>query len=519
MPCSRCGLVGHNKRKCQTEIKNSEIKEIKNSEIKKLKNSEIKETYKIADMDISSVDNNTPLYGNTFKNINELIISTDYKKIIRYITRIKNGPIKDYLSKYIYDIHYSRQIMNGNLTSRIKKFNNGICYNQIMKRCFNSYDIKKNNTSTNILNVTVINIITELNGISPSMCGVFIDYLIRRIISEINQQTFNDSRSNKLIESDNIITYHTENDNIWEYVGNNNDDYWEIRQKPLLSSKVIGKIKKGDKFFLYDKIEEWLKIGYKIIKEGWIIWKLPNVPDGEFKGVDCCKDQSMNIENKYIRKLTGDSIHTCYGGCKNKIEQEIYNTYPFIENECLLESCQRFSYGIVMDTKKYKTKDILNNIFDVSLCHIECFNSCPKQEDYNIFYNKLKSINIDSFINPLVEMCKHLVNDKKNIILNPALGGKLNNIEKSIPSDADLVVDDTLYDIKCTKNTHMTKYYEIFQLLGYTGLLLLNNKYNIKINNMIILNLLKGTLTTYDISYLEKNNFVNYIKLLTNTTT
>ena len=41
---------------------------------------------------------------------------------------------------------------------------------------------------------------------------------------------------------------------------------------------------------------------------------------------------------------------------ENKIEQEIYHTYPFIINECFLYSCRRFSYGIVMDTKKYKTR-------------------------------------------------------------------------------------------------------------------------------------------------------------------
>jgi len=94
----------------------------------------------------------------------------------------------------------------------------------------------------------------------------------------------------------------------------------------------------------------------------------------------------------------------------------------------------------------------------------------------------------------------------------------LNDLENtSIPSDADLVIDDTLYDIKCTKTTNIGKeYYELLQLLGYSGLLLLNKKYEQKINNMIILNILEGTSTKYNITYLEKDNFVKYIKQLTN---
>jgi hypothetical protein len=225
----------------------------------------------------------------------------------------------------------------------------------------------------------------------------------------------------------------------------------------------------------------------------------------------------MNIENKYIQRVKGNNIHYCSSGCKYDIEQSIYFGAPEYINTCSLESCQYISYEKVKNTKMYQTKYILYDIFLISLCHTEAFGFCPKQEKFNTFHNKLMSIAVDEFVGPLTEMCKSLIQDKTNILLNPALGGPLNELENSsIPSDADLVIDDTLYDIKCTRTMNIGKeYYELLQLLGYSGLLLLNKKYEQKINNMIILNILEGTSTKYNISYLEKDNFVKYIQQLT----
>jgi hypothetical protein len=129
--------------------------------------------------------------------------------------------------------------------------------------------------------------------------------------------------------------------------------------------------------------------------------------------------------------------------------------------------------------------------------------------------NKLKNNNTDDLVCSLTEMCKAIIKDKADIILNPSLGGPLTELTGvSIPSDADLVVDDTIIDIKCTKTKKTLDYYEILQLLGYTGLLLLNKKYQRRINNMMILNILEGTCKIYNVAYLEKHNYVKYIKML-----
>ncbi len=506
MKCSNCKLIGHNKRKCPKEVGQSNILQV-----------DINVIYKIHVNDISGINHNTTLIGKTFKNIEELQICTDSRKVILYITHLKAGPIKDYLSKWLYEAHYSKQPMRGNLTDRIKKINNGICYNEIMKYCFNSYDIKRNTTSTSILDAKGINIVKQLYDICPSMCGSFIDYLIRRIISELTNRSFNDSRANKILKGDNIISYHSENDNIWEYIKNEDWGPWVIKKESRLSSEKIGEINECDRFIGYEKKDEWLKIKYKNI-DGWIRWKLPKLPTGEHHIlVECYSDPSMNIENKYIKKVIGDNNHMCSNGCKYLIEQSIYFVKPEYINCCTLKTCQNVSYENVKDTARYKTKDIINDIFSISLCHTEAFGFCPKQETFDAFHTKLNGIIIDDLLGPLTEMCKTLIHDKKNILLNPALGGPLNEIEnRSIPSDADLVIDDTLYDIKCTRTTNIGKeYYELLQLLGYSGLLLLNKKYEHKINNMIILNLLEGTSTKYNISYLEKDNFVKYINQLT----
>ena len=505
MKCSKCKGLGHNKRNCPNELIVSNVLQINKNIINK-----------INEYDISNINDTTVLLGNTFRNIEELKMCIDSRKVILYITHLKDGPIKDYLSSWLYEYHYSKQYMNGNLTDRIKKINNGICYTQIMKQCFNSYDIKRNMISTAILDINATNIVKDLHYICPSICGSFIDYLIRRIISELTNKPFSDLRANTILKPDNLITYHSENDNIWEYVKNDEWGNWQIKEEPLLTSKMISDIYERDRFVGYEMKNEWLKIIYKNV-EGWVRWKLPKGGNTQTKDIECHSDTSMNIENKYIQRVKGDNIHMCSKGCKYDIEQSIYFVKPEYINTCSLETCQYISYEKVKDTAKYKTKDILYDIFAISLCHTEAFGFCPKQDKLDAFHNKLKNTVICDLVEPLTEMCKSLLDNKTNILLNPVLGGPLNNLENtSIPSDADLVIDDTLYDIKCTRTSNIGKeYYEILQLLGYSSLLLLNKKFDHKINNIVILNILEGTSSKYDINYLEKDSFIKYIQRLT----
>ena len=469
----------YEKRKYQHEISLSDNKQI----------------YKIVENDISDINDTTILTGKCFNTIADLKKCSDHKKVILRITNLKSGPIKDYLSNWLYNSYYSKKSMTGNLTDRIKNINNGVCYNEIMKRCFDSYDIKMNKNSNIILNSKTVSIIRKFNEICPPMCGIFIDYLIRRIISELISIPFSDSRANKILSDFNIIT-DIKADNIWEFIDNDYFDEWNIYKEPvLLISNVIGKIKKGGVFKSFEKNKEWMKIDYDGII-GWVRWKLPE--DG-----NDTDDINLMIDNKYLKR----KYHTCSIGCKYKITDHI--------NTCYLWTCQNISYEKVKNIEKYKTKDILNDILNVSLCHIQTFGYCPKKENFDTFHDTLKTIDIEYLVEKLIEMCKILIYNKTNIQLNPSLGGQLIELENSsIPSDADLVIDDIIYDIKCTKNKK--EYYEVLQLLGYSGLLLLNKNFGHKINNMIVLNILQGTSTTYCISYLEKDNFIKYIQLLNN---
>ena len=98
----------------------------------------------------------------------------------------------------------------------------------------------------------------------------------------------------------------------------------------------------------------------------------------------------------------------------------------------------------------------------------------------------------------------------KKILLNPALGGK----DIPIPADCDIVIDDTLIDLKCTRGN---KYIlEILQLLGYASLLKYNTEYNMRMVNVCIINLLHGECKIYNIENILDENLFEYLRLLMN---
>jgi hypothetical protein len=502
-----------------TEISVAEYDIIKQQNFNILHNSMIKKDFSYIqktaqkieeESDISFINDDTQLKGVNFATIGDLKKCKEAKKAILFISHLKPGPTKDYLDNWIYDTYYAVKRLGGNLTDRIKEFNTAVCYKQIMRRCFSMYDVKNNMSSNIILEDTAVNFVKELHGICSSMCGSFIDYLIRRIICELTQKTFSDTRSDRMLKANNSINYYGESDNIWTYIENEDIEYWTIRAKPYLSSKIVGEIKQRDTFLTFEKKNEWIKIKYKDLL-GWVRWQIPAAETE----LEC--DKGTFVENKYLQHKK-EITHICSTGCKYEIEQSVYYgpiTEDWSMNVCSLPTCQNVSYDRVKDTKQYKSKDILCDIFLVSLCHSEAFGFCPKQSTFNTFMNLLKRCKAEDLVDPLTEMCRAIVKDKQDIILNPGLGGPLTELPGvSIPSDADLIVDDTIIDIKCTKTKKTTDYYEILQLLGYTGLLLLNKEYQRRINNMMILNILEGTCKIYNVAYLEKHNYVKYIKML-----
>ena len=380
--------------------------------------------------------------------------------IIQTTTRMDKYPERDYLDKWLYDTHYSKKEMWGNLTERIKNISNKICYREIIKRCFNDVDILSNNISKQLLSKPTVDYITELHSISPSTVGSFIDYLMRRIISEITGKEFRDRRSERIIS----------------------ESCYEIKHvcKPMINYN--------------DKTDIELKT--ILINMGKNIKEKFSDSDKEFA----------------IRSLSNDTNKPCKYHVKCRT---VHSDGPGEWIGFKLPKCQTLCYQKSRNTFEYKTEHIIEDIFITSLFHGEAFGQVPKQEHVNEIYEKLTtnhSIN-DILIKPLTEMCKEIIKDKSDILLNPDCGSKLYGDVSSIPSDADLVVDDTLIDIKCTNKSHPIS--EIMQLLGYSSLMILN-KHRKNINKIAIINILHGNITTYDIDFLNKDNCINYIKVLKN---
>jgi hypothetical protein len=350
--------------------------------------------------------------------------------------------------------------MIGNLTLRIANINNRICYREIMKRCFNNVDIISNNTVTkDILSKASIDLITELHSISPSMLGTFIDYLMRRIISELRGELFQDSRSRRYSQEN-----HTCN-------------------KPIIDYAVLN-------------VSELRK---------------------HYKNMCITKGEIYSKEDKdtMLESLVSKQI-------KEQCKLSILNI-------CSLPICQHVCNKKTNNTIDYKTKDIIAEIFITSLFHSEAFGGAPQQEHFNKMLERLTTdVNVINILIPsLTSVCYELIKDKSSILLNPSCGGM------TIPADADLVIDDILYDIKCTKNSRPI--YEILQLLGYSSLLMhefdysllmhdeilldekdLDEEDQIKINTIAIINILSGNITIYNIDFINKESCINYIKILTN---
>lgn len=174
------------------------------------------------------------------------------------------------------------------------------------------------------------------------------------------------------------------------------------------------------------------------------------------------------------------------------------------------------SYKICQNIQ-YNTNDIVKHIFITSLSHSLFFNEVPHQNIIDDLIFILDNENIkNNLIEPLIYLCKLLINDTKTIKLNSSFGvlkEPLNHIR--IPADADLIIGDCLIDIKCTTNTSNSKCKELLQLLGYSAISYLQ-KDSIKINSIMILNILEGTIYKIDVSKIKEENYIKYIKLLYN---
>jgi hypothetical protein len=375
-------------------------------------NNILNETFEISNIndDICDINDDTIIASLRYNNIRD--IKEDIKYCINYTSHLKDIKLKKYLEDFLFENHYKMIFKSGSLTDRFKNINSNICYNSIYRNIFNNnYNdtIKK----YNILPLKCTNIVKLLHNIDPSITGSFIDYLIRRIICELLNIEFDDSRAS---------------------------------------------------------------------------WCLDNV------------------------------VHICNSeDCKYSIEFEYQDEEAVFKKICTLPYCRLHSYNLTKLTNRYKTPDIIEHIFITSLSHMEAFGACPNQDNVNKILDILK-YNIFDLYTPLMILCKNMIKNKETIKLNPVFGGKLKSPvdNYNIPSDADLIINDCLIDIKCTKNKSNSKCCEILQLLGYSALSSFHTDNNKKINKIMILNILEGSVYKIDISNITDKNYENYIKFLCN---
>jgi hypothetical protein len=375
-------------------------------------NNILNETFEISNIndDICDINDDTIIASLRYNNIRD--IKEDIKYCINYTSHIKDIKLKKYLEDFLFENHYKMIFKSGSLTDRFKNINSNICYNSIYRNIFNNnYNdtVKK----YNILPLKCTNIVKLLHSIDPSITGSFIDYLIRRIICELLNIEFDDSRASRSL--DNVV-----------HICNSED-------------------------------------------------------------------------------------------CRYSIEFEYQDEEEVFKKICILPYCRLHSYNLTKLTNQYKTPDIIKDIFITSLSHGEAFGACPNQDNVNKILDILK-YNIFDLYTPLMILCKNMIKNKETIKLNPVFGGKLKSPvdNYNIPSDADLIIDNCLIDIKCTKNKSNSKCCEILQLLGYSALSSFHTNNNKKINKIMILNILEGSIYKIDISNITDKNYENYIKFLCN---
>ena len=163
-------------------------------------NNILNETFEILsnNNDTCYINDDTIIASLRYNNIRD--IKEDIKYCINYTSHLKDIKLKKYLEDFLFENHYKIIFKSGSLTDRLKNINSNIFYNSIYRNIFNNNyndSIKK----YNILPLKCTNIVKLLHSIDPSITGSFIDYLIRRIICELLNIDFDDSRASWLLNS------------------------------------------------------------------------------------------------------------------------------------------------------------------------------------------------------------------------------------------------------------------------------------------------------------------------------
>ena len=161
----------------------------------------------------------------------------------------------------------------------------------------------------------------------------------------------------------------------------------------------------------------------------------------------------------------------------------------------------------------WRAKDIIKDIFMTSLTHGISFGWQPDNIKINAILSLLSN-DCEILIDSLKKLCDGIIpSDRTDITLNPSLGYNIPELNKSIPADCDIIINNVIYSIKCTKD--IKSIHDLLQLLGYSALVDCLPSLNKRIEHISILNLLEGCIVSYDITAFNKEHMLNYLRILT----
>lgn len=163
--------------------------------------------------------------------------------------------------------------------------------------------------------------------------------------------------------------------------------------------------------------------------------------------------------------------------------------------------------------KKYKSSDILEDIYNVSLCGKCCDNRrrLVYRNIFDIYMQDFEEINLR--INTYCEIMKDFDNickvNVKHVWSNKVVAKNEKKEEFTILGELDMIniTNGVLIDFKCSNSDFKTEWY--IQLLLYYSLLKINDSaYNI--NKLMIFNVLKGKTYEINVENYDHDNLIKY---------
>ena len=350
-------------------------------------------------MDYDPYKADTKISSKTYKTLGNLLSIKSWSTIATVANTEKNPDIKKFLYRKAWEEHYKKKSnIKNNLTKLIKIYDNECCWYCITENIFKE-NIKDNYNDEEILNNECKSFIKNLYDVDEVLTGTYLEYVIRRIISERTKSEFKDSAV------DDVICYPEELIMDWS-----KENYFDLNKLPI-------SIKKS-----YKKIKDW-------------------------------------------------------------------------NNE---------------------TKNILLEIFIISLCNIIKYSNRININNVNKIIDLIQNTQdiIESFETPFNNLCENLLLNYKHTSSDENLDNPIVSLDsKRIGSRYDLIIDNTLYEIKCRNKNKATSNATLLQLLGYASLLKCNN--NREINYISIIDLFNCKIIKYDISCITQDKMLAYLKLLT----